>query len=499
MAGWGTIGFVGAGDSAGGGEGGGCGELPILHVDMDAFYVEVERKRDASLIGRPVIVGGAGRRGVVASASYEARASGVRSAMATAQARRLCPEAVVISSDFSSYIEASEAIADIFESVTPNVEPIALDEAFLDVSGAHRLFGTSPEIAWHLRRTVRSEVGLVCSVGVASTKTLAKLASVAAKPVVGDDGPQPGLGVCVVEAARQLEFLWAHPVEALWGVGPVTLGRLHDIDVFAVGDLAQVPLDRLVATVGAAHGAHLSELARGIDDRSVQPGGIPKSVSHEETFEFDVSDRSVLRSEIMRLSDAVAARLRAGGLAGRTVTVKVKHPDFSLRTRSATLDAPVQTPRLLAQTAQQLLAALDVSSGIRLLGVGVSNLAPSAGPAGGPSAGPNASPGTAPNAGEHSPLALVGEAAARGAPPAASAPPLQMQLALEVPGERDSTSGASSPHDPSASGSTDADAEADRKLAEALDSIRGRFGRTVIAHGAAALQEGSPGERRWGR
>ena len=474
---------MGAGDSAGGGEGGGCGELPILHVDMDAFYVEVERKRDASLIGRPVIVGGAGRRGVVASASYEARAAGVRSAMATAQARRLCPEAVVISSDFSSYIEASEAIAGIFESVTPNVEPIALDEAFLDMSGAHRLFGTSPEIAWHLRRAIRSEVGLNCSVGVASTKTLAKLASVAAKPVVGRDGPQPGLGVCVVEVARQLEFLWAHPVEALWGVGPVTLGRLHDIDVYTVGDLAQVPLERLVATVGAAHGAHLSELARGIDDRSVQPGGIPKSVSHEETFEFDVSDRSVLRSEIMRLSDAVAARLRAGGLAGRTVTVKVKHPDFSLRTRSATLNAPVQTPRLLAQTAQQLLAALDVSGGIRLLGVGVSNLESSA----------------ERDADAHSLSPLTDDAKTPVDLKPESDQPLQMQLALEVPSERDPTSAASGVHDPSAPNSAETEAEADRKLAEALDSIRGRFGRAVIAHGTAALQEGSPGERRWGR
>ena len=237
----------------------------------------------------------------------------------------------------------------------------------------------------------------------------------------------------------------------------------------------------------------------------MQPGGIPKSVSHEETFEFDVSDRSVLRSEIMRLSDAVAARLRAGGLAGRTVTVKVKHPDFSLRTRSATLNAPVQTPRLLAQTAQQLLAALDVSGGIRLLGVGVSNLTPSTRSAGrssaGLGAGPDASPGHAPGAGEHSLLAPVGDAAAHVTPPAASAPPLQMQLALDMPSEPDPASGASSHRDPNAPDGThvDAEAEADRKLAEALDSIRGRFGRTVIAHGAAALQEGSPGERRWGR
>ena len=447
-------------------------DLPILHVDMDAFYVEVERKRDPSLIGQPVIVGGAGRRGVVASASYEVRASGVRSAMPTAQARRLCPEAVVISSDFSSYIEASERIADVFESVTPVVEPISLDEAFLDVSGAHRLFGTSPQIAWHLRGAIRDAVGLDCSVGVASTKTLAKLASVAAKPVVGPDGPQPGLGVCVVPVAEQIDFLWAHPVQALWGVGPATLKRLGAIGVASVGDLAQVPLPRLVDHVGAAHGAHLSSLARGIDDRPVQPGGVAKSIGHEETFEFDVSDPAVIRSEVVRLSDAVASRLRANGLAGRTVTVKVRRPDFALRTRSTTLAAPVQTPRTLAQTAQRLVSKLELADGIRLLGLSVSNLTPTSRPldAGTPGSG---LPGQA-----------IVSAAATG----------QMELALGTP----SSGGASLPADPT-DHSDASDLEADRKLAEALDRIRDRFGRTVIAHGAAALREAAPGERRWGR
>ena len=453
----------------------GCDDLPILHVDMDAFYVEVERKRDPSLNGRPVIVGGAGRRGVVASASYEARASGVHSAMPTAQARRLCPASVVISSDFSSYIEASEAIADVFESVTPNVEPISLDEAFLDVSGAHRLFGTSPQIAWHLRGAVRESVGLDCSVGVASTKTLAKLASEAAKPVVGLDGPLPGMGVRVVPVSQQIEFLWAHPVQALWGVGPATLRRLETLGIATVGDLAQVPVKLLVTRVGSVHGAHLADLARGIDARPVQPGGVAKSIGHEETFEFDVTDAEVIRSEAVRLADAVASRLRANGLAGRTVTVKVRHPDFSLRTRSTTLAVPVQTPRTLARTAHRLVAKLDIPDGIRLLGIAVSNLAPSG----------------SESAAAVSPADL----------PAAASPtpgiPEQLELTLGD-ASHSPNSAASGTRGQSGLGAAP-EADADRKLAEALDRIRGRFGRAVIAHGAAALGEGAPGERRWGR
>ena len=444
-------------------------ELSILHVDMDAFYVEVERKRDPSLVGRPVIVGGSGRRGVVASASYEARAAGVHAAMPTARARRLCPAAVVVTSDFSGYAEASEAIAEVFESVTPLVEPIALDEAFLDVSGAHRLFGSSPEIAWHLRGAVRQATDLDCSVGVASNKTLAKLASVAAKPTVGPSGPEPGLGVRVVERAEQLAFLWAHRVEALWGVGPVTLRRLNDIDVFSVGDLAAVPIERLVATIGTAHGTQLAALARGVDDRPVHPGGIPRSVSHEETFDTDVRDPDRLRGEIVRLADAVASRLRANGLGGRTVMVKVKYPDFSLRTRARTLAEPIQTPRLLANVAHELIARLDLGSGIRLLGVAVSNISETPAPAVRSPAGVGADAPTAP----------------RG----------QLQLDLDV-GRH--LGGMSASAGTAESGPT-GDAELDRRLADALDAIRGRFGGAIISHGAAGLRDDAPGERRWGR
>ncbi|MCY4515654.1 MAG: DNA polymerase IV [Acidimicrobiaceae bacterium] len=449
-------------------------ELPILHVDMDAFYVEVERKRDPSLVGRPVIVGGSGRRGVVASASYEARASGVHAAMPTAQARRLCPGAAVITSDFSGYVEASSAIAEVFESVTPHVEPIALDEAFLDVSGAHRLFGPSPEIAWHLRDAIRDAVALECSVGVASNKTLAKLASEAAKPAVRATGPEPGLGVRVVCVADELEFLRAHRAEALWGVGPVTLRRLHEIDVHTVGDLAAVPLERLISAVGTAHGAHLAALAQGRDDRPVHRGGIPRSISHEQTFEFDLNDADLIRGEAIRLADAVASRLRAHGLSGRTVTVKVKHPDFSLRTRAHTLDEPVQTGTTVAQVAQRLIGTLDLGGGIRLLGVAVSNLAVSI-------LGGTASGGT------EADTAAVDEDSAQ--------PSAPLQLAFDL--------GLRSGAEPARSGDTDCgptgDSELDIQLADALDAIRDRFGRAVIAHGSAALRGGQPGERRWGR
>jgi len=445
------------------------GELPILHVDMDAFYVEVERKRDPSLIGRPVIVGGSGRRGVVASASYEARACGVHAAMPTAQARRLCPRTIVVTSDFSGYVEASSAIAEVFESVTPHVEPIALDEAFLDVSGAHRLFGPSPEIAWHLRDAIREAVALECSVGVASNKTLAKLASVAAKPTVHSSGPEPGLGVRVVNVADEREFLWAHRVEALWGVGPVTLRRLNEIDVHTVGDLAEVPLEQLVAAVGAAHGAHLATLAQGKDDRPVHRGGIPRSVSHEQTFESDLTDAEVVRGEAIRLADAVSSRLRANGLSGRTVTVKVKQPDFSLRTRANTLDEPVQTGRTVAQVAQKLIRTLDLSGGIRLLGVAVSNLEETA------------AAGTA-----------VG-AAVYDEHPANPSGPLQLAFDLGLSSDAEAARGDDAERGPTG------DSELDLKLADALDAIRDRFGRAVIAHGSAALRGGQPGERRWGR
>ena len=349
-------------------------DLPILHVDMDAFYVEVERQSNPSLIGKPVVVGGDSQRGVVASASYEARAMGVKSAMSSVVARRLCPNAVFVRSNFSRYREISRRVHQILHAVTPEIEPIALDEAFLDVGGAHKLFGSSEEIAWQLRNDIYESVGLDCSVGVASSKLLAKLASVAAKPQITSRGIQPGAGVCVVERENQRNFLEAHPVEALWGVGVVTLQKLRSMGISTVRDLAAVPEAVLVEALGASHGAHLCKLSRGIDVRRVDSERQRKSISHEETFATDIYDRKVLESEIVRLSDAVSSRARTQGTAGRTIQLKVRRPDMSFVTRSVTVDEPVDTLPEIAERATELLAQLDVGQGVRLLGVGLSRL-----------------------------------------------------------------------------------------------------------------------------
>ncbi len=349
-------------------------EMSILHVDMDAFYVEVERRDDPSLIGKPVIVGGDSERGVVASASYEARSRGVRSAMSSVVAKKLCPEAVFVRSNFSRYREVSREVHQILYAVTPQLEPIALDEAFLDVSGAHRLFGSSEQIAWQIRNDVYEGVGLDCSVGVASSKLLAKLASVAAKPKASSDGVKPGVGVFVVYPDAATQFLETHPVEALWGVGRATLEKLKSLGISSVGDLASVPRQLLVEELGTSHGNQLSKLSRGIDVRHVDSERERKSISHEETFDSDVYEQATLISEIVRLSDSVSSRAREQGLVGRTIHLKVRRPDMTYITRSATLEEAVNTLPEIAGKATELLAELDLRQGVRLLGVGLSRL-----------------------------------------------------------------------------------------------------------------------------
>ena len=354
---------------------GGRAEASILHVDMDAFYAAVEVLRDPSLAGKPLIVGGAGRRGVVAAASYEARAYGVRSAMPSGQARRLCPHAVFVSGRYDDYMEYSQRIHQVFESYTPVVEGIALDEAFLDVQGSRRLFGTGPEIATQIRQRIRDEVGLSASVGVAASKFVAKLASEAAKPRAMLSGVVPGAGVVVVAPGQELEFLHPRPVEALWGVGPATASKLHRLGVATIGDLARVPPDTLELAVGPASGRHLYDLAWGRDDRPVEPDRATKSVGHEETYAHDRDDPVELRREVVRMADAVATRLRAAGLSGRTVTLKVRFGDFETITRSQTLASAVDTGPVMARVGVALLDQVDVTAGVRLLGVSVSNLA----------------------------------------------------------------------------------------------------------------------------
>lgn len=352
--------------------------LPILHVDMDAFFVSVELLDRPELRGRPVVVGGSGNRGVVAASSYEARAYGVFSAMPAAKARRLCPHALFLPGRYARYSAVSARVFELFRSYTPLVEGISLDEAFLDVSGAHRLFGDSPTIAASLRARVLKELGLTCSVGVAPRKLTAKLASEAAKPKASLEGPVFGSGVHVVTEAGELGFLHALPVRALWGVGPATAARLERLAVLTVGDLAAVPVASLERCLGKGSGRHLHDLAWARDHRPVVPVHAAKSIGHEETYAFDHVVHETLERELVRLSDATATRLRAAGVAGRTVQVKIRFGDLRTITRSVTVPEALDTGTALVRAARPLLLGEDVSGGVRLLGVSVSLLAPSA-------------------------------------------------------------------------------------------------------------------------
>jgi DNA polymerase-4 len=348
----------------------------ILHVDMDAFYVSVEVLDDPSLKNRPVVVGGEGARGVVASASYEARAFGVRSAMPSMEARRRCPQAVFLAGRFARYTEVSGQLFEIFRAYTPLVEGISLDEAFLDLRGTERLFGDPVHSAWRLRDQVKDDLGLDCSVGVSAVKMLAKLASEAAKPRATPNGPVPGSRVVVVEEGGELEFLHPRPVQALWGVGPKTLARLQGLGVATVGDLARLSVDAVTAALGQANGRHLHDLAWARDPRPVVPDRPAKSIGHEETFAVDHRSHDPLDAEAVRLADGVAARLRGAGLTARTVTIKVRFAGFDTITRSRTFERPVDGGVEVARAAKRLLADIDVSPGVRLFGVSVSGLAP---------------------------------------------------------------------------------------------------------------------------
>ncbi|MGH9102052.1 MAG: DNA polymerase IV, partial [Acidimicrobiales bacterium] len=295
----------------------------VLHVDLDCFYAAVEVRRDPSLQGLPVVVGGTGERGVVAAASYEARLHGVRSAMPTVQARRLCPHAVFLDGHPRLYEEHSRRFREILESFTPLVEPLALDEAFLDVTGSQRLWGEPVALARRLRDAVLGDLGLRCSVGVGATKLVAKLASKGAKPQISGGAVRPGKGVLCVLPGSELEFLHPLPVTALSGVGPATAAKLSRLGVTKVADLARVPAPSLVRALGRA-GAVLAELAWGRDPRPVEPSRPTKSVGHEETYARDLVERAEVLREALRLSDGVAARLCRLEMAARTVTVKVR-------------------------------------------------------------------------------------------------------------------------------------------------------------------------------
>jgi DNA polymerase IV len=339
---------------------------PILHVDMDAFYASVETIKDPALRGRPVIVGGQGGRGVVTSASYEARSFGVRSALPMITARRLCPHAAFVANDFGSYQDFSRRIREVFLAYTPVVEPLSLDEAFLDVSGSVKLFGRPSDIARAIKSAIGG-LGLACTVGVAPNKFLAKLASSRAKPD----------GLLVVSADAIEEFLSPLPVTALWGVGAQTAEGLQRLGLKTVGHLATISKRTLERAVGDSLGALLYDLARGIDERPVVPDETVKSVGSEETFAHDLDSTADILRETLRLADRIAARLRAKGLCGRTVTLKVRFSNFKTITRSRTLEHEVDTTAEIYEVARALYGRLDPDRPrVRLLGVGVTGLAP---------------------------------------------------------------------------------------------------------------------------
>ncbi|WP_088975268.1 DNA polymerase IV [Micromonospora coxensis] len=342
---------------------------PILHVDMDAFFASVEVRHRPELRGRPVVVGGTGPRGVVSSASYEARRYGVRSAMPTMRARALCPHAVYLPPDSGRYSAASRAVMRIFRDVTPLVEPLSLDEAFLDVAGARRLFGPPAEIARLIRRRVAEEQGLTCSVGVAPSKFVAKLGSTRAKPD----------GLLVVPADRVLEFLHPLPVSALWGVGERSAETLRRLGLSTIGDLAEAPYGMLRRALGEASATHLHELAWGRDPRAVSPEHVEKSIGAEVTFDADVDDPLEIRRALLALSEKVGARLRRAGQVGRTVSIKVRLADFRTVNRSRTLGGPTDVAREVFDTAWALYTALDPGERIRLVGVRVEGLAGASG------------------------------------------------------------------------------------------------------------------------
>jgi DNA polymerase IV len=338
---------------------------PVLHVDMDAFYASVEQRDDPALRGKPIVVGGAGGRGVVAAASYESRRFGVHSAMPMVRARRLCPDLVVVPHRFERYRSVSRQVMAILLDVTPAVEPLSLDEAFLDVSGAVRLFGSPPEIGEAIRTRVREELDLPCSVGVGPTKSIAKLLSGKAKP----DGLAHWPAGEVVDRLRPL------PVSDLWGAGPKTVERLTAFGFHTVGQLADADLPTLQRVVGDALGGQLHQLARGVDPRRVDPAEPARSISAEQTFAEDLDDPVELHRQVLKLAEKVGRRLRATEVAGRTITLKVRFASFETVSRSWTLPAPTDRTHDLVAVATELLDGLRLERvRVRLLGVGVSNL-----------------------------------------------------------------------------------------------------------------------------
>lgn len=337
----------------------------ILHIDMDAFYASVEERDDPSLRGVPLIVGGPSKRGVVCAASYAARPFGVRSAMPMAEAFRRCPQAIVVPPRMARYAEVSALVFAIFHRFTPLVEGLSLDEAFLDVTGSASLFGDGPTIARKIKDTIRSELGLVASAGVASCKFAAKIASDLEKPD----------GLVVIPEGGLSAFLAPLPIERMWGIGPKAASRLRPAGMATFRDLAAASLDQLEALLGRAGAVHAQTLARGIDDRPVVPGREAISIGAEETFETDLASRRAMELRLLDLAGRVAKRLHQAGFEASGVTLKVKYADFTLKSRSVTLPAPIADTMSLFNAATTMLDRVPPGR-VRLLGISAGALSP---------------------------------------------------------------------------------------------------------------------------
>ncbi|HEY6687313.1 MAG TPA: DNA polymerase IV [Propionibacteriaceae bacterium] len=344
-------------------------EASVLHLDLDAFFASVEQRDKPSLRGKPVVVGGLGQRGVVATASYEARVYGVRSAMPTHEARRRCPHAAFLVGRFGAYHAASRHVMDVLRRLSPLVEPLSLDEAFVDLRTAGSGVDFSRPglqlLIKQLKEDVRTATdGLTASVGVATSKFVAKVATERAKPN----------GWSIIEAGQELELLRPMQVSVIPGVGPVTAEKLHRIGLYTVADLQQCPFDELAQVIGKTHAQALIDLAYARDDRPVEPDRETKSISVEDTFETDLVSRQELTAILLRDAGQVATRLRAAGLFAHTVTIKVRLHDFSTLTRSRTLLSATDQADVIGSVATSLLSAVDATGGVRLLGVGVAGL-----------------------------------------------------------------------------------------------------------------------------
>ena len=340
----------------------------MLHVDMDAFFASVELLDHPELRGLPMVVAGRGGRSVIAAASYEARRLGVHSAMPLSTALRLAPKLQIVEPHMEKYRRYSATVMAIFRDITPLVEPLSIDEAFLDVSGARRLLGSPSSIGTLIRRRVFEETGLPCSVGASSTKFVAKLASGRAKPD----------GMLIIPAHEIIDFLNPLPIGALWGVGAATEATLASLGLRTVKDLAEFPLAKLVGALGSASGVKLHELANGRDPRGVETERQEKSIGHEVTFEHDISDVEILHRELLRQANQVAVRLRRAGLEGRTVALKLRFSDFSTISRSKTLAEPTDLGRKLYEEARAIFDGLNLFADqrVRLIGVRAEQLSP---------------------------------------------------------------------------------------------------------------------------